>query len=351
MSGRGERRVQPLMARPDAFEAALARADRRRRRKAAIATISCVAAVTIAGTSVSLGGVPSSLERNRMPADGNTSKAPDPTTGPAGPLAPGGDSSALDRKSSLSAGGGPRPATEGQRSSSVARPRLLRGLVVDTAGQPVSGAYVYQGSFTQGRFAPGSGFAMTGPDGRFNLTCTHGPVLITPWPINVPTSAARLAESPSWAARFLGENSTFPNPAPCSKQRKQTVVQPGAVVEAKTTVEPTGCQEVGRLRLRLNGNVRLSLVVNGLADNGSVRLPGVPAGTHALNSGLEDKDVSVAGGDVTKDIKLGCRDPGPTESPSPSSPPPSTETPDPPPPPPPSSPATNDSPTSPGPES
>ena len=227
-----------------------------------------------------------------MPADGGTSKTPDPTANPADELAPGADSSALDRKSSLIAGGSKSAATKG-RPPAAARARSLRGLIVDAVGQPVNGAYVYQGTFSNGRFAPGSGFTTTGPDGRFTLTCNHGPVLLTPWPINVPISAASLGSAPGWAARFLGKASTFPNPAPCTKQRNQIVVRQGAVVKAKTAAA-SECQDIGRLRLRLNGNLALSLVVNGLADGADVTLPGVPVGTHALNTGLDEQDVTIS---------------------------------------------------------
>lgn len=330
MTGPGpRRRIEPLPPPPDRFDSVFREATARRYHRAAAAV--GITGVFLAGIlgGVAMGG-PSGVRTSVLNAAGLGSASPSATTTkddrtPASPIPSGAVSS---RK-----GGGGRTVTAPPEQVA---PAYLRGEVLNAAGSPVSGLYVYTGVTTAEGFVPNVSPAKTNGAGWYQVACTGGPLLITPWPLN---SNLGPSATGAYAARFVDTPG-------CAKTEHHLVtrVEEGAVVQGDVHTDVACPGTEFPLWLWIGGDRLASVRLTGIEEGGRYRISGAPQGTsivgargvtHAVNlrSGeTEEQDVTYTcpSSPTTTPDPSTTPDPtptGPTGSPSPTDPTPSTSVP------------------------
>jgi hypothetical protein len=100
-----------------------------------------------------------------------------------------------------------------------------RGRVVDPAGNPLSGIYVYTTGFT-----PFIRLGVSGPDGSFTVACNDGSLIL--WGQGPEIPAPAWAADQPWAPRILGTHAGE-EPVPCTTADVapfEVVMQPGVTV-------------------------------------------------------------------------------------------------------------------------
>jgi hypothetical protein len=217
-------------------------------------------------------------------------------------------------------------------------PAYLRGEVLNAAGSPVSGLYVYTGVTTAEGFVPNASPARTNSAGWYQVPCTGGPLLITSWQVN-----ANLGPSATggYAARFVDTPS-------CAKVEHHLVtrVEEGAVVQGDVHTDVACPGTEFPLWLWIGGDRLASVRLTGIQDGGRYRISGAPEGTSIIGARGVTHAVDLRSGETEEqDVTYTCPNrptttpdptmtpepnPTPTEptgSPSPTEPTPSTSTP------------------------
>jgi hypothetical protein len=324
------RRIEPLTPPPDRFDAIFREATARRYHRAAAAV--GVTGVFLAGIfgGMAMGG-PSGVRTTVMNAAGlGDSASPTTTTTTDGTTpasqVPSGAVSGRKRSAGDTVTAPPEQVA----------PAYLRGEVLNAAGSPVSGLYVYTGVTTAEGFVPSVSPARTNSSGWYQVPCTGGPLLITPWRLNVNLGPSATG---GYAARFVDTPS-------CAKTEHHLVtrVEEGAVVQGDVHTDVSCLGEEFPLWLWIGGDRLASVRLSGIEEGARYRISGAPQGTsivgargvtHAVNlrSGeTEEQDVTYAcpSRPTTTPDPTTSPDPtptGPTGSPSPTDPTPSTSVP------------------------
>ncbi len=324
------RRIEPLPPPPGAFDAVLNRAKARRYHR--LTAVTGVAAVFLAGIlgGLAMGGGVSGVQDSIMSAaTGNGLGGDDaPTPAPS-------DSSKEKPSSST---GTPKASHTSPDSSATGETtpagRLqVRGRVVDSAGNPVGGLFVYTGTVSAKVFVPTSATpeAITSIRGAYSVPCTDGPVLITSWQLNLPQG---LYADGHWAATLV-KNLDCAYAAP----RKVTQVSPGATVSGEVITDAACADDEFPMWLWLGGHRTTAVRLSQLNDGDGYLVSGLPEGTHTITARGERTKVTVgSSGSVRQDIEVPCPDlppeeptstPDPSVSSDPTDTPEPTETPDP----------------------
>jgi hypothetical protein len=319
------RRVEPLPPPPGAFDTVLNRARARRYRR--LTTISGVTGVFLAGVwgGLAMAGGVAGVQDGlvNLASRGGDLVSASSHTGTA-------NSTAAVHQPSTSKAPTSRPGSSSGTPTDrgAVRVEMVRGLVVDGAGTPAVGMYVYTGTVSGKSFVPRSTpSAVTDQKGRYAVPCTDAPVLLTPWVLNDSHGAHARGR---WAAEYV----TSPT---CSRKVASTVteVQPGAAIVGQVSTDH-GCADSDfSLWLWLNGNRRTTVRLGNLNEGDAFEVTGLPRGTHVLGAHGRHTEVTVAAGSrVTQDVTFDCPDlPTPTDTPTASPPslplPTETATPDP----------------------
>jgi hypothetical protein len=332
MSPGPRRRIEPLTTPPDRFDSVFREATARRYHRAAAAV--GITGVFLAGIfgGVAMGG-PSGVRTTVLNAAGlgespspDTSTTTDDTTS-ASPIPSGAVST---RKSG---DGGTVTAPPEQVT-----PAYLRGEVLNAAGSPVSGLYVYAGVTTAEGFVPNASPARTNSAGWYQVPCTGGPLLITSWQVNVNHGPSATG---SYAARFVDTPS-------CAKVEHHLVtrVEEGAVVQGDVHTDVACPGTTFPLWLWIGGDRLASVRLSGIEGGSRYRISGAPEGTSIVGARGVTHAVDLRSGETEEqDVTYTCPNrptttpdptmtpepnPTPTEptgSPSPTEPTPSTSTP------------------------
>ncbi len=314
------RRVEPLAPPPGRFDSVMAQARSRRYQRA---TAACgITGVFLAGIvgGLSLGGGVTGV-RDRILAVAGDAAGPAATSPAPAATSPDQSSQASvvpptggTASSSDTAGAGAASAADTAAATSAApeaASSVLRGRVVDPAGAPVAGVYVWTGQATAaGGFLPDRAVTTTDAKGRYEVSCSGAPVLVTSWPVNrsLGTSATG-----TWAATFVDD-------ARCSAppDRRVTVLQRGGVVEGRVQTD-VGCPDVRfPLWLWLGGDRGVAVRLGDLAEGDRYLISGAPDGTSVLGARGRTTSVTVeAGGTVEQDVTFACPSlPAPTPDPT-----------------------------------
>ncbi|HEX4698135.1 MAG TPA: hypothetical protein VH857_02105 [Actinomycetes bacterium] len=197
----------------------------------------------------------------------------------------------------------------------------VRGRVVDPTGAPVVGMFVYTSVPGAKSFVPSASPAdVTGANGSYDVPCTGGAVLLTPWQLNVPLG--RTADG-HWAATFVSD-------PVCSRKAAPTVtsVEPGVTVQGNVRTEFDCATEQFPLWVWLDGNRAAAVRLSGLTEGDQFRVSGLPARRTVLGARGHHTPVPTLVGIVNQDVTFPCSGiPTPTESPSPQPTPSETLTP------------------------
>jgi hypothetical protein len=207
---------------------------------------------------------------------------------------------------------------------------MVRGRVVDPAGSPVAGMYVYGGTIAAGAFVPGSVAAgVTDAQGRYAVPCTGGPVLLTSWRLNTPLGATATGR---WAPTYLA--------APlCSRVTAypRTTVFAGATIQGHVTTDAVCPTQEFSLQLWIGGDPASTVLLTDVEAGDTYRIPGLPPGSHVLHAQGQQTTIEVPATTV-HDVTFACSavsppTDDPTASPSPhptpsetGAPPPPTDT-------------------------
>jgi hypothetical protein len=203
----------------------------------------------------------------------------------------------------------------------------VRGRVVDLTGAPVVGMFVYTAVPGGTSFVPSASPAdVTGANGHYDVPCTGGAVLLTPWQLNVPLGPTADAH---WAATFVSD-------PVCSRKAAPTVttVEPGVTVQGHVLTELDCPSAQFPLWVWLDGNRSSSIRLSGLKEGDLFRVSGLPARESVLGARGHHIPVTPLVGILNQDVTFSC--PGvpiptdtATESPSPQPTPSETDSPSP----------------------
>jgi hypothetical protein len=209
--------------------------------------------------------------------------------------------------------------------SSSERPAMIRGLVVDGAGAPVEGMYVYIGTGSGNAFTPrATPTTVTNQQGHYAVPCSAGPVLLTPWLLNYSRGAIAPGH---WAATYV----TSPR---CSHKVASTVtmVKPGASLAGHVSTDHRCPDSDFALSLWLGGNRLTAMWLTNLNEGDDFQISGLPRGAHVLRvQGRHIPITIVTSGRATQNVIFTCPDlatptgapttipvlPTPTETPTP----------------------------------
>ena len=203
----------------------------------------------------------------------------------------------------------------------------VRGRVVDPTGKPVVGMFVYTAVPGGRSFVPSaSPAAVTGANGRYAVPCTGGPVLLTPWPLNVPLGPTADGH---WAATFVSD--------PCAARKAAptvTTVEPGATVQGHVMTDHDCSSAQFPLWLWLDGNRPAAVRLSGLNEGDLSASPGCRPASRCWEPGGTPPRSRPPAGIVNQDVTFSCPGiPTPTEtatgSPSPQPTPSETDSPSP----------------------
>lgn len=313
------RPIEPLSPPPGSFDAVLARARYRRHRR--VGTALSVAAVFFAGIAggTSLNGGVSEV-RNTIVGLATNDEVAAPPQQPTNSAVVTPEVVATPAPSVQDS---PDENSSGAVATATPPPKswTVDGVAVDAAGQPIAGLYVYPGRPDAQRFlATREPAGRTSADGSFSLPCPGTPVLLSPWPVNVPVGqdAGRAA----WAATFIGGGTEAASAAvaPCRSDRKavKTTVLRGSTFEGTVTM-PEACADA-RLPLWvwLHNDRSLTVRLPDLASGDAFSLAGLPPGQHTVGANGNRTSVTVGGGStVTDDVRFSCEPGSPPETPAP----------------------------------
>ena len=326
------RRIEPLPPPPGQFDAVLNRARARRyHRLSAVAGVATVFVAGIAG-GLAMGGqvsdVPNSLYSLATGGDEKVATSPPAQDTTSAAVAPSKSDKPVKSQTSSP------PTSTAVKTVAQGRP-VVRGRVVDTAGQPVAGLFVYTGTTPNDAFVPttASPSAITGVGGGYRVPCTGGPVLLTSWELNTPQG---LYADGRWAATLVTK-------AKCGvkEPRKVTEITPGASVFGHVHTAPSCADADFPMWLWLNGHRTTAVRLSHLRDGDGFLVSGLPAGTHVLSvrdsqtpvtvgkSGQVDQEIDVPCPDAPPEIEPPPDSPSPEVSPEPTDTPTETESPDP----------------------
>jgi hypothetical protein len=203
----------------------------------------------------------------------------------------------------------------------------VRGRVLDPTGAPVVGMFVYTTVPGANGFVPSaSPAAVTTANGRYDVPCTGGAVLLTPWQLNVPLGPTADGH---WAATFVSD-------PVCSRKAAPTVttVEPGVTVQGHVLTELDCPSAQFPLWVWLDGNRASSVRLSGLKEGDLFRVSGLPARETVLGARGHHIPVTPLVGILNQDVTFSCPDvPTPTDtatgSPSPQPTPSETDSPSP----------------------
>jgi len=322
------RRIEPLPPPPDRFDTVFREATARRYHRAAAAV--GITGVFLAGIfgGLAMGG-PSGVRDSIVAAvNGGT-----PTASP----------SPSDGVSTQASGVANHGRKHGDKASGTVTappeqvtPAYLRGEVLNAAGSPVSGLYVYTGVTTAEGFVPNASPARTNSAGWYQIPCTGGPLLITSWRLNVNLGPSATG---GYAARFVDTPS-------CAKTEHHLVtrVEEGAVVQGDVHTDVACPGTEFPLWLWIGGDRLASVRLSGLVSGGRYRISGAPEGTSIVGARGQTTPVDLHSGETEEqDVTYTCPErptetpdatttpdatpTGPTGSPTPTDPPPSASVP------------------------
>lgn len=310
------RRVDPLQPPPGAFDDVVRRARAKRYRR--LTGITAVAGVFVAGTmsGVATGGSVSAIPGGLVGLANQVVQGP---TASATPFA------SADRTTTTTAAtekprkhrrtSSPAPTTaSAQPREGRPRAALVRGQVVDGSGTAVAGLYVYPGEFDKRGFVPvRAAMTRTGRHGGYTVPCTGGPLLLTPWPLDVALGTS--------SGGTL--SATFVSTPVCTRlaKRQLTVAEAGATIEGHVLTD-VGCADRRfRMSLWLDGNRATRVRLSSLREGDAYRISGIPAGTHVLAGKGWRATVTAGEVTLTQDVTFGCPElPSPSASPTSTSP-------------------------------
>jgi hypothetical protein len=308
------RQIEPLTPPPDRFDAVFREATARRYHRAAAAV--GITGVFLAGIfgGMAMGG-PSGVRTTVMDAAGlGKSASPSASTKddrtPASPIPSG----------AVSGRKGAAGHTVTAPPEQVA-PAYLRGEVLNAAGSPVSGLYVYTGVTSAEGFVPNARPARTNDDGWYQVPCTGGPLLITPWRLNVNLGPSATG---TYAARFVDTPT-------CAKTEHHLVtrVEEGAVVQGDVHTDVACPGSTFPLWLWIGGDRLASVRLTGIEEGSRYRISGAPQGTSIVGARGVTHAVTLRSGQTEEqDVTYTCPNP-PTTTPDPSTTPDPTTSPDP----------------------
>lgn len=276
------RRVAPLAPPPGQFAAVFQEASRRRYHRAA--AFCGVTGVFLAGIfgGLAMGGGPSGVRSTIVAAAGF------------------GDSSATTatatRDSRTSAA---RSTRSGTAPPERVKKTYLRGEILNASGAPVSGLYVYSGVLTARGFVPSRTPARTNSAGWYLIACTGGPLLVTPWPINLPGGPVA---GGAYAARFVDTPSCG-----MAKHHIVTRVEEGAVVQGDIRADVACPGTEFTLWLWIGGDRSASVRLSGLLAGSRYRISGAPVGASVIGARGRTYDVTLSSGQtVEQDVTMVC---------------------------------------------
>ncbi len=330
MSAGPRRRIEPLTPPPDRFDSVFREATARRYHRAAAAV--GITGVFLAGIfgGLAMGG-PSGVRDSIVAAvnGGTPTASPSPSDG-VSTQASGVPNHGRKHgdKASGTVTAPPEPVTS----------PYLRGEVLNAAGSPVSGLYVYTGVTAAEGFVPNASPARTNGSGWYQVPCTGGPLLITSWRLNVNLGPSATG---GYAARFVDTPS-------CAKTEHHLVtrVEEGAVVQGDVHTDVACPGTTFPLWLWIGGDRLASVRLSGIEGGSRYRISGAPEGTSIVGARGVTHAVDLRSGETEEqDVTYTCPNrptttpdptmtpepnPTPTEptgSPSPTEPTPSTSTP------------------------
>jgi hypothetical protein len=319
------RTIEPLSPPTGRFDAVMGAAKARRYRRAT--AVCSVTGVFLAGIfgGLAMGGVSGVQHRVETVAQGFGLVAP--TT--AAPTDEATSTQASPTRSNPGKTKRPPPSTVTVPVTPVpqAGREKVRGRVVDPTGAPVVGMFVYTAVPGGNSFTPSaSPAAVTGANGRYDVPCTGGAVLLTPWQLNVPLGPTADGH---WAATFVSD-------PVCSRRAAPTVttVDPGVTVQGHVMTEFDCASAQFPLWVWLDGNRAASVRLSGLKEGDLFRVSGLPARQTVLGARGNHTEISPLVGILNQDVTFSCPGiPTPTdtstESPSPQPTPSETDSPSP----------------------
>lgn len=305
------RRIEPLTPPPDRFDSVFRDATARRYHRAAAAV--GITGVFLAGIfgGVAMGG-PSGVRTTVLNAAGLGSPSPSASssTGTRTSASPIPSGAVSTRKGSAS-------GTVTAPPEQVAPP-YLRGEVLNAAGSPVSGLYVYTGVISAEGFVPNASPTRTNGDGWYQVACTGGPLLVTSWPLNVNLGTSATG---AYAARFVDTPS-------CTNTEHHLVtrVEEGAVVQGDVHTDVACPGAAFPLWLWIGGDRLASVRLTGIQEGGRYRISGAPQGTSIVGARGVTHAVNLRSGETEEqDVTYTCPS-SPTSTPDPSTTPDATPT-------------------------
>jgi hypothetical protein len=306
------RRIEPLPPPPDRFDSVFREATARRYHRAAAAV--GVTGVFLAGIfgGLAMGG-PSGVRTSIVDAANSLAHK----TSPSATTTDGTTPASQTPSGAVSGRKGSGSGTVTAPPERVA-PEYLRGEVLDAAGSPVSGLYVYTGVTTAAGFVPSESPARTNSVGWYQVPCTGGPLLITSWALNVnhgPTATG------AYAARFVDTPS-------CAKTEHHLVtrVEEGAVVQGDVHTDVACPGTEFPLWLWIGGDRLASVRLSGLVSGGRYHISGAPEGTSIVGARGQTTPVDLHSGETEEqDVTYTCPE-RPTETPDPTTTPDATPT-------------------------
>jgi hypothetical protein len=301
------RTIEPLSPPAGRFDAVMGAAKARRYRRAT--AVCSVAGVFLAGLfgGLAMGGV-----------SGVTATISDAAhfSGIVGTTSPSSPSSGSKAASVV-----PKTSTSGHTPSSAPtavvstqpaigphKPRV-RGRVVDPSGQPVAQLFVYTETPSQGGYVPSAApAAVTRANGRYDVACTGGPVLITPWQINTSTGSTVFAR---WAATQVTD-------PVCSRTAAPQVTRLSPAGELTGTVHTdAGCPDQSfQMWVWIGGNRPTSVWLTDLREGHDFRVSGLGSGQVVLGDHGRHTTVVLSGGSTTHDVTFACAVPSTTPTPT-----------------------------------
>jgi hypothetical protein len=303
MTGPGPRRhIEPLPPPPGQFDAVFREASARRYHRAAAAL--GITGVFLAGIfgGLALGG-PSGVRATIASAMHDPSATSTPSPVVSSTLA-----SNVPKHGRKHGGAAPATGTVTAPPEPVAS-TYIRGEVLDAAGTPVPGLYVYSGVNTAQGFVPNPTPARTNGVGWYQLPCTGGPLLITSWRIN--SNLGPTADG-GYAARFVDTPS-------CANVQHHLVtrVEKGAVLQGHVDTDVACPGAEFPLWLWIGGDRNAAIRLSGLHHGDRYRISGAPEGTSVLGARGVTHAVTLRSGETDEqDVTYTC--PGvPTETPDP----------------------------------
>lgn len=289
------RRIEPLTPAPDRFDSVFREATARRYHRAATAL--GITGVFFAGIfgGLTIGGGPGAVTETVLNAAGlGRPTTPSSTT----------STNSTNLASPIPSGA----VTSGRKKGTVTAPPeqiapiapvYLRGEVQNTAGTPVGDLYVYSGVTSAQGFVPNATPVRTNSSGWYQIPCTGGPLLITPWLIN---SNLGQAATGAYAARFV-------DTPRCSETKHHLVtrVEEGAVLQGDVHTDVACAGTEFPLWLWIGGDRLAAVRLAGIEEGGRYRISGAPVGTSIVGARGITHAVTLRSGETEEqDVTYAC---------------------------------------------